>query len=182
MSPPGPRVSARPWPRNVVLVARREILIRLRSRVFLAGTVVMVVAAAGGILAASYLNPWFLLGFALYAAAYATIAALVSRQEEVQSATAPITVLLAGSYILMFFALSDPANPWVTALSFVPPAAPIFIPTRIAEIGVEPWQVGLSMALMVAAIASVVWLAGRVYANAAMRTGMRVPLLEAFRG
>ncbi len=53
---------------------------------------------------------------------------------------------------------------------------------RIAEVGTAPWQVGLAMAMTMAAIVIVVWLAGRVYANSAMRTGMRVPFLEAFRG
>lgn len=82
----------------------------------------------------------------------------------------------------MFFALPDPTSPWVTVLSFLPPAAPIFMPMRIAEVGVAPWQVALAMALMVAAIGGVVWLAGRIYANAAMHTGMRVPFLQAYRG
>src|SRR5664280_735466 len=54
MSPSLPAGGASPWRRNVFLVARREILIRLRSRVFAGSTVVMVVLVAGGILAASY--------------------------------------------------------------------------------------------------------------------------------
>jgi ABC-2 type transport system permease protein len=125
---------------------------------------------------------WFLLGFVLYAAAFAAVAALVSRQEEIQGATAPITILLVGSYVLMFFALPDPTSPWVTLLSFVPPAAPIFMSMRIAEVGAVPWQVGLAMMLTAATIVGMVWLAGRIYANSAMRTGKRVPVLEAFRG
>jgi hypothetical protein len=38
------------------------------------------------------------------------------------------------------------------------------------------------MALTVATIAGEVWLAGRIYANSAMRTGARVRFMEAFRG
>jgi ABC-2 type transport system permease protein len=38
------------------------------------------------------------------------------------------------------------------------------------------------MALTVATIAGVVWLAGRIYANSAMRTGTRVRFMDAFRG
>jgi ABC-2 type transport system permease protein len=99
-----------------------------------------------------------------------------------RGATAPISVLLSGSYILMFFALSNPTSPWVTALSFVPPAAPIFMPMPIAEVGVAAWQVGLKMALAVAALVALTWLAGRVYATSATRIGMRMPFLEAVRG
>jgi ABC-2 type transport system permease protein len=125
---------------------------------------------------------WFLLGFLLYAAAIAAVAALVSRQEEVPGATAPVSVLLAGSYVLMFFALPDPTSPWVTVLSFVPPAAPIFMSMRIAEVGVAPWQVGLAMLLTLAAIAGVVRMAGRIYANSVMRIGPRVRFIDALHG
>ena len=129
----------------------------------------------------SYLA-WFLLGFALYASAYAAVAALVSRHEEVQSATAPVTIVLSISYVAMFFALPEPAGPLGTALSLVPPSAPIFMPMRIAAGAAVPWQVGLSMALTAVAIAGVVWLAGRVYANSAMRAGRRLGFMEALRG
>jgi ABC-2 type transport system permease protein len=42
--------------------------------------------------------------------------------------------------------------------------------------------VALAMALTLATIAGVVWLAGRVYANSAMRIGARVRFMDAFRG
>ncbi len=139
------------------------------------------IPALGAVEVACYLA-WFLLGFALYASAFAAVASLVSRQEEVQSATAPVTIVLAGSYILMFFALPDPTGVLSTVLSVVPPSAPIFMSMRIAAGAAMPWQVGLAMALMVATIAGVVWLAGRVYANSAMRMGARVRFVEALRG
>jgi ABC-2 type transport system permease protein len=139
------------------------------------------VPALGIVQVAAYLV-WFLLGFALYASAYAAVAALVSRPEEVQSATAPVTVVLAISYVLMFFALPDPTGPLSTVLSLLPPSAPIFMPMRIAAGAAVPWQVALAMALTVAAIVCVVWLAGRIYANSALHTGPRMRLLDAFRG
>jgi ABC-2 type transport system permease protein len=141
----------------------------------------LTVPALGILPVAGYLA-WFLLGFLLYAAALAAVAALVSRPEEVQGATAPIVIVLAGFYVLMFFALPDPTSPWVTVVSFLPPAAPIFMPMRIAEVGVPAWQVGLAMALTVAAIAGVVRLAARIYANSVMRIGPRVRFIDALHG
>ena len=125
---------------------------------------------------------WFELGFLLYASAYATVAALVSRQEEVAGATAPISLLLGVSYLLMYFALARPTSPLTTVLSFLPPTAPTLMSVRIAEGLAEPWQVALAMVLTLATIAGVVWLAGRVYANSAMRIGARVRFMDAFRG
>jgi len=139
------------------------------------------IPALGVVEVGSYLA-WFELGFLLYAAAYATVAALVSRQEEVAGATAPISILLAVSYLLMYFALARPTSPLTTVLSFLPPTAPTLMSVRIAEGLAEPWQVALAMALTLATIAGVVWLAGRVYANSAMRIGARVRFIDAFRG
>jgi ABC-2 type transport system permease protein len=139
------------------------------------------IPALGVVEVASYLA-WFELGFLLYASAYATVAALVSRQEEVAGATAPISLLLGVSYLLMYFALARPTSPLTTVLSFLPPTAPTLMSVRIAEGLAEPWQVALAMALTLATIAGVVWLAGRVYANSAMRIGARVRFMDAFRG
>ncbi len=139
------------------------------------------IPALGVVEVGSYLV-WFELGFLLYASAYATVAALVSRQEEVAGATAPISLLLAVSYLLMYFALARPTSPLTTVLSFLPPTAPTLMSVRIAEGLAEPWQVALAMALTLATIGGVVWLAGRVYANSAMRIGARVRFMDAFRG
>ena len=125
---------------------------------------------------------WFLMGFLLYATAYATMAALVSRQEEVQSAVAPIQVFAIGSYLLAYVALVNPASPLIVVASVLPPFAPILMAVRISGGDVPVWQVGLAMALIVASIAGLVWLAGRVYANSAMRVGARVRFMEALRG
>ena len=126
---------------------------------------------------------WFVLGFLMYATALAAVAALVSRAEEVAYATAPANLLLLASFVcsLNVF-LRIPTSPLSTVLSVVPPLAPTLMPMRIAEGIAEPWQVGLAMALTVATIAGEVWLAGRIYANSAMRTGARVRFMEAFRG
>ncbi len=54
---------------------------------------------------------WFLLGFLFYATAYAAVASLVSRQEEVQGAIAPISILQIAGYLLVYVALPNPIEP-----------------------------------------------------------------------
>ena len=125
---------------------------------------------------------WFVLGFLLYATGYAAFASLVSRQEEAAAAAGPITVVLSGAYILMFFALPDPSAPWVTIVSFLPPMSPIFMALRMASGNLPLWQLGVAVVLTVVSIAGLTSLAGRIYANAALRTGKRMRLLDAFRG
>ena len=146
-----------------------------------AATNVITTPALGVAAVLGYLA-WFVLGFMLYATGYATLAALVSRPEEVQSAVAPVAVFQIGSYLLAYLALANPTSLVVVAASLVPPFAPILMPVRMAGGDVPAWQIGLALVLTVAAIAGLTQLAGRVYANAAMRIGTRVRFMDALRG
>ena len=125
---------------------------------------------------------WFLLGFLFYATAYAAVASLVSRQEEVQSAVAPISIFQIAGYLLMYAALPNPSGPLATVCSLLPPFAPILMAVRMASSDVPFWEVGLAVALIVASIVGLTWLAGRMYTNAAMRIGARVRFMDVFRG
>lgn len=125
---------------------------------------------------------WFLLGFLFYATAYSAVASLVSRQEEVQSAVAPISVLQIAGYLLMYAALPNPNGPLATVASLLPPFAPILMAVRMAATDVPPWQPVLAAALIVASIVGLTWLAGRIYSNAALHLGARARFMEAFRG
>ena len=125
---------------------------------------------------------WFVLGFLFYATAYSAVAALVSRQEEVQSAIAPMSILQIAGYLLVYAALPNPSGPLATVCSLLPPFAPILMAVRMADSDVPFWQVGLAVALIVASIVGLTWLAGRMYTNAAMRIGTRVRFMDAFRG
>jgi len=125
---------------------------------------------------------WFLLGFLFYATAYAAVASLVSRQEEVQSAVAPISILQIAGYLIMYVTLANPTSPLVIVCSMLPPFAPILMAVRMAASDVPFWQVGLAVALIVASIGGLTWLAGRMYSNAALHLGTRVRFMDAFRG
>jgi ABC-2 type transport system permease protein len=125
---------------------------------------------------------WFLLGFLFYATAYAGVASLVSRHEEVQSAVAPISVLQIAGYLLMYAALPNPTGPLATVASLLPPFAPILMPVRMAVTDVPLWQIGLAAGLILVSLGGLTWLAGRMYTNAAMRIGTRVRFMDAFRG
>jgi ABC-2 type transport system permease protein len=125
---------------------------------------------------------WFLLGFLFYATAYAAVASLVSRQEEVQGAIGPISILQVAGYLLMYAALPNPNGPLATVCSVLPPFAPILMAVRMAASDVPFWQVGLAAGLTIASIVGLTWLAGRIYSNAAMRIGARVRFMDAFRG
>lgn len=123
---------------------------------------------------------WFVVGFTMYALALAALAALVSRQEDVGSVTAPIMTLMMIPYLIgVSIAPWDPNNPLVVWLSFVPFCAPMLMPIRIALGEVAPWEVAVSLGLSLALIPVLVWLAGRIYSNAVLRSGGRIKLKDA---
>lgn len=122
---------------------------------------------------------WFLLGFAFYACLYAALAALVSRQEEVQNVTAPLTVLLVGSFFLALTATNNPGSGLVTATSIIPPFSTMVMPIRWAAGDAPLWEVAVSMLIMVVTVVALLRVAGRIYAGAVLRSGPRVGLREA---
>ncbi|HEV7653568.1 MAG TPA: ABC transporter permease [Mycobacteriales bacterium] len=122
---------------------------------------------------------WFLLGFAFYACLYAALASLVSRQEEVQNVTAPLSILLVGSFFLAITALNSPDSGLARVTSILPPFSTMVMPIRWAAGDVPFWQVGVSMLLMAVVVVLLIRLAGRIYAGAVLRSGPRVRIREA---
>ena len=122
---------------------------------------------------------WFLLGFAFYACLYAALAALVSRQEEVQNVTAPLSILLVGSFFLAISALNNPDGGLAKVTSILPPFSTMVMPIRWASGDVPLWEVGVSMLVMIVAVVALIRVAGRIYAGAVLRGGPRVKIKEA---
>jgi ABC-2 type transport system permease protein len=138
-------------------------------------------------LEASMLQPiglvlgWFVLGYVAYACLSAAAAARVSRQEELQNATTPLTMLAMVSFFASFYVFFNPGGAGPTVVSLIPPVSALAMPIRMARGDAAPWEVGLALVLMVGLIVGLVVVAGRVYEGAVLRMGAKVPLAEAWR-
>jgi ABC-2 type transport system permease protein len=124
---------------------------------------------------------WFVLGYAFFATLSAALASLVSRQEEVNSVMTPLTMLIMVTYFVAFYVTSDPTGTLATVMSYVPPFSSMIMPVRMAATEVPLWQVGASMAAMVAAVLVVLAFGAKVYERAVLRTGARVKLGDVLR-
>jgi ABC-2 type transport system permease protein len=126
---------------------------------------------------------WYLVGFFLYASAFGAIGAMVSRQEELQSAVTPLIFPLLIPFVLSVGVLpNDPRNSLIAVLSFIPFFSQTLMPAR-AAIGVASgWEQLVALVLALIAIAVVVRIAARVYQNSVLRTGAKVTWAEALRG
>ena len=122
---------------------------------------------------------FFLLGFALFALIYAAMGSFVSRPDDLQTLSLPLSLVAMVGYLTAIVALGGSGGSWVVIASFVPPFSPFVMLARIMVSAVEPWEVLLSVALLVAAIAVVAVIATRMYAAGVLLYGQR-PGLRAF--
>ena len=159
------------------------------SQLALIGGLAAVLLAAGTFDAPSSLSasvalvvPWFALGFALYAVAYAAAGALASRTQDANSAGLPITYTLIAVYWIGYIALSTDENGLLAnLLTIFPLSAPLVLPARSALAGVPLWEHALAVLLVLATIYLLVRFAGRIYTQGLLRSGPRIGLRAAWR-
>ena len=126
--------------------------------------------------------PWFALGYALYAVAYAAAGALASSQQNADTAGQPVTYTLLAVYFAGYAAVAnDPEGLLAHALTVLPASAPLVLPARAALVGVPLWEHVLALVLVLATISALVRFAGRLYAHGVLRGGPRLGLRAAWR-
>ncbi|NQX14112.1 ABC transporter permease [Microbacteriaceae bacterium VKM Ac-2855] len=123
---------------------------------------------------------FFLFGFVMIASLYSALAALVSRQEDVGSATSPVTILVMAPYLLILMFNGNAGV--LSVMSYVPFSATVAMPMRIFLGDAQWWEPLLSLLLLIATTAVIILIGARIYENSLLRTGSRVKLLEALRG
>lgn len=123
----------------------------------------------------------FALGFLLYSLLYAALGSLVSRQEDVQSATSPLMMIVMVGYFLSIAAVQAITETWVVVLSFVPFFSPYLMLARVAGGHVQLWEFGLSMVLMLISIVVALFLAARIYSAGVLLYGQRVGLRQVLK-
>jgi ABC-2 type transport system permease protein len=159
------------------------------TQLFVIAVVAVAAAALVGsiVVQASMLQPillvlgWFVLGYIAYACLSAAAAARVSRQEELQNATTPLTMLAMVSFFASFYVFFNPSGTGPLIVSVIPPVSAVAMPIRMARGDATLWEIGLAVVLMLGLIAALIVVAGRVYEGAVLRMGAKVPLSEAWR-
>ena len=142
------------------------------------GTLDLPASTAG---AAILVLVYFVLGYLFYAAAFAVSGAIVSRQEDLQSTTAPISIVLIAAYLAGISTLESPDGGLATVCTFLPPVAPMVVPGRAAQGALPAWELVVSLALMVIGTALLILLATRIYERVVLRMGAPLKLRQALR-
>ena len=122
---------------------------------------------------------FFLLGFSLFALIYAAMGAFVSRPDDLQTLSLPLSLVAMAGYLTAVVALGGGGGAWVRIASFVPPFSPFVMLARLLVGRVEPWEVIASVVILVGAVALVGVAAVRMYTAGVLLYGQR-PGLRAF--
>ncbi|MFC7448158.1 ABC transporter permease [Rhodococcus daqingensis] len=123
---------------------------------------------------------WFVLGFTFFAVLYAAAGSMVSRQEDVNSTTMPLMLLIMAMFFSAFSAVGNPDGTLSNVLSWIPPFSAVLMPLRIAAGVTGPAQVVGTIALMIAVTVALSLVAAKIYQRSILRVGKTVSLREAF--
>lgn len=131
-------------------------------------------ALSGGI---GWFVAFFLVGFCFVACWWAVAGALASRAEDLQATATPLTFLMMAVFFGAF--LFDGTA--LTVASYVPPFSCVLMPIRLLAGDAAWWEPVLALAVLLAAMATTVVLAERIYRRALLQTQGRVSLVQAWR-
>jgi ABC-2 type transport system permease protein len=123
---------------------------------------------------------WFVLGYIFYACLFAVAGAIAARQEDLQSTTAPLSMVLLAALFGAIFVAGTPDSVIGMVGTLVPFTAPLILPVRIATGDVAAWQIVAALLIMLGSGVVLIRLAGRLYSGAILRTGGTVKLREAW--
>lgn len=124
---------------------------------------------------------YFILGFLLYASLFAAMGALVKRQDEVQNVVQPITWLFMVGYFASFIGVANTNALWFKILSYIPFWTPTTMLMRIGVGSVAPWEIALTIVLMILAVIGCMFISARIYRFGVLMYGQKPGLGQLIR-
>lgn len=110
-----------------------------------------------------YAGIYFILGYFLFATLAAFLGSLVSRIEDVQQLISPMIFLIVGAFMIAMFGLSNPDTPFITISSYIPFFTPMIMFLRVGMLNIPPWEIALSIVILLASITALAIFGARVY-------------------
>lgn len=120
---------------------------------------------------------YYLGGYLFYSSLFAAVGSAVESPQEGQQLIFPVTIPLIISMMLMNFVVNEPDSKVAFWASIIPFTSPINMMARV-PFGVEWWELGLSMVLLVVGFVFTTWLASRIYRVGILMYGKKVTLKE----
>jgi ABC-2 type transport system permease protein len=114
---------------------------------------------------------WFIPGYFLFATMWALAGALVSRPEDLNHAAGPVSFLQTLGLLAALVPFIGLDRGLAQVLSLLPGTSWAVMPVRMATESVPLWEIAASLGLMLAAIAVMLRVGGRIYAGGVLEHG-----------
>jgi ABC-type Na+ efflux pump permease subunit len=116
---------------------------------------------------------FFLMGFTLFAFVYAAVGSFVSRPDDLQTLSLPLSLIAMGGYVSALIVLLGGGGVVGRIASFVPPFSPFAMLARLMVSTVQPWEIALSVGILLVTITVVALATVRIYATGVLLYGQR---------
>jgi len=124
---------------------------------------------------------YFVLGFLLYASIAAALGAMTNSEQELQQLNMFLVMPLAACFFAAGLVVTNPGSTFSVIMSLIPFCTPLLMYLRISLAMPPVWQIGLSIALMLATIYAILWVASRIYRVGILMYGKKPTLPEVLR-
>ncbi|MFC6712341.1 ABC transporter permease [Branchiibius cervicis] len=118
---------------------------------------------------------FFVVGFVTFAAVWAVAGALATRNEDLQSTSTPLTMLV----VIVFIVGITGKGLFLTIASYVPLFSTIAMPVRVVSGDAAWWEPVVALLIGLAAAYYIVRIAERLYRRSLLQTGHRLSYREA---
>lgn len=122
-----------------------------------------------------------ILGFIFYSFIFGALGALVSKSEDVNSSSTPITIVFIAVYFVVYIGVLDPSSTIFTIASYIPFSSPMAMFSRMAMVDVPMVEVMISLAILVASTILVGFGASKIYRRATLMYGNQIKITHAFK-
>ncbi|MFJ6264725.1 ABC transporter permease [Lysinibacillus xylanilyticus] len=120
---------------------------------------------------AGYILILFIIGYFIYATLFAIVGSMISRPDDLASASMPIMILLMASLAVeMIFVMDSPEGTMTNITSYIPFTAPMSVLIRIVYNTISPIEIVVSLLVMISFIALFAAMAAKIYPKGVLKS------------
>ncbi len=124
---------------------------------------------------------YFVLGYALYSAVAAALGAMTNSEQELQQLNMFMMIPLFFSLLMLQPIVTNPNSMLSRIVSQIPFCAPLLMNLRVSISMPQPWEIALSIGLILVTIYVVLWVSSRIYRVGILMYGKKPNLPEILR-
>jgi ABC-2 type transport system permease protein len=128
-----------------------------------------------------YFVVYFGLGYALYSAVAASLGAMTNSEQELQQLNMFMMLPLFFSLLMLAPVVTNPNSVVSRIVSQIPFCAPLLMDLRVSISMPQPWEIALSIGLILVTIYAVLWFSSRIYRVGILMYGKKPNLPEILR-